>query len=138
MRWLVLTMILAYKRHISPIKGFVCAYRVRTGHASCSTLGFRAVRRHGVIKGLMLLRERTYLCGVAHRRGQPPAARIPVGQRGDCDPGCDLPCDLPSGKSLPNLADCASCDWPESKKERKRKKSNQKNVYLPPDLRHPR
>ena len=131
MRTLLLTAISAYQCYLSPHKGFCCAYRVFTGHPSCSALGFRAVRRYGVLAGLGILRRRIYLCGVAHRRYSPPHKRSHHAQRGFCD--CDLPCDLnfdlPSSDTCSRLTDvanacdcgsnCGSCDW----SERKRKKN---------------
>ena len=39
------------QRWISPRKRFPCAYRVHTGNASCSWLGYRAIRRFGVWQG---------------------------------------------------------------------------------------
>ncbi len=36
MQRLVLWAIEVYQRHLSPRKGFSCAYRCHTGHASCS------------------------------------------------------------------------------------------------------
>ncbi len=126
-RKLLLGAIRGYQRWISPYKGFCCAYRQHTGRASCSHLGFRVVRRHGVVAGLQLLRQRMALCGVAHRRYAPwSAPRFrPQAQRGDCDVGCcDLPghCDLPcdfdvlQGKSLArwwsgcgDFANCCNC-----------------------------
>jgi putative component of membrane protein insertase Oxa1/YidC/SpoIIIJ protein YidD len=50
---LLLTLIRLYQRHVSPRKGFACAYRVHTGCASCSHLGYRAIRRYGVWQGLV-------------------------------------------------------------------------------------
>ncbi len=139
MRWLVIAMILAYKRVLSPWKGFACAYRVRTGRESCSTLGLRSVRRFGVVKGLLVLRERTHRCGVAFRRSHQQLGRPPISQRGDCDLGCSAPCDagcdLPSGKSLSWVGDCASCDWSHSKRRKSDERENY--VYLPPDVRLP-
>jgi putative component of membrane protein insertase Oxa1/YidC/SpoIIIJ protein YidD len=128
-----------YQRHVSPYKGFCCAYRVHTGHASCSALGKRAIRLYGLGKGLGVLRQRLYLCGVAHRRfGHTPAARPLRYQRGDCDVGgCDFSpdCDLPSGKSIGRVCDwlsccgdLGSCDWPSSR----RKKKDERDVRLPP------
>lgn len=140
MRRLVLAAISAYQRYMSPYKGFCCAYRTHTGRQSCSALGFRAVRRYGVIAGLAVLHRRTYLCGVAHRRFSPTHRRPHRAQRGDCDLGCDLPCDFncdtPSGKSCSSITDfvsccdCGSCDWPD----RKRKGNEQEQyVYIPPN-----
>ena len=139
MRYLVLAAIGLYRRYLSPYKGFSCAYRIHTGHASCSLLGYRAVRRHGVVAGLVLLRRRTYRCGVVHRRHSTFGFRPPAGQRGVCDIGCDLPCDsschLPRGAGLSQVCDflsccdCCSCDWPD----RKRKdKGRERSVYIPP------
>jgi uncharacterized protein len=144
MRRIVLAAIHAYQRYVSPYKGFTCAYREHTGRASCSALGYRAIRRYGVFSGLALIRERTRLCGVAHRRyGCRP--RPPVSQRGSCDVGCDLPCaggfDLPGGCDLPSApslaracdflscCDCGSCDWPR----RRRDRSGEKYIYIPPN-----
>ncbi|MGY4831227.1 membrane protein insertion efficiency factor YidD [Sphaerotilaceae bacterium SBD11-9] len=123
MRAALLAAICFYQRHLSPLKGFGCAYRVHTGRASCSALGYRAVRRHGVFTGLGLIRERTRRCGAIHRRHHAVAALH--SQRGVCDVGCDLPsCDLPDcdlgcdrpGGNLLNCCDCGGCDWPTKKK----------------------
>lgn len=121
MRAFPLAAIRFYQRFLSPLKGFRCAYHAHTGRQSCSHLGFRAVRRYGALSGLAVLRQRLYLCGVAHRRYSPPHCRPPLAQRGDCDVGCSLPCDI--------LGNCGSCDWPE----RKRKDNySEQAVYLPP------
>lgn len=140
MRQLALATIAAYQRYLSPYKGFGCAYRIHTGHASCSVLGYRVIRRYGVIAGIALLRRRTYLCGVAHRRYSTAYQRPHRAQRGDCDLGCDLPCDfnfdLPSGKfctSLPDFSGCCDCGGGS---DRKRKRSEpEKYVYIPPNTR---
>ena len=68
MRAIALPAIQLYKRHLSPYKGFCCAYRSHLGRFSCSTLGFRAIRMYGVIKGIAVLRQRLKRCGVVHRR----------------------------------------------------------------------
>jgi putative component of membrane protein insertase Oxa1/YidC/SpoIIIJ protein YidD len=133
----ILAVIRAYQRYLSPYKGFSCAYRAHTGRSSCSALGYRAIQIHGALAGFVILRERLYLCGVAHRRFTPPRLRPHLKQRGDCDIGCDG-CDgfdFPSGKGLGNVCDFLSycdagcCEWPD----RKRKKQDQeKYVYIPP------
>lgn len=126
-RRLLLASIRGYQRHLSPHKGFACAYRVHTGRGSCSALGARAVRRHGVRGGLVLLRRRTRRCGEVHRRAHRPRAA----QRGDCD--CDLPVDLPcdgpprggaGGCRALRACDacdaCAGCDLPRREREPRR------------------
>lgn len=138
MRYLALGIIRFYQKFISPYKGFGCAYRIHNGCASCSALGYRAVRRHGIVTGYFILRERTYKCGVAHRRYSTRPPRPIKWQRGDCDLGCDSPADcqfdLPSGSFLSDFFellscnDCCSCDWPD----RKHKNTNDEEfVYIP-------
>jgi uncharacterized protein len=139
LRRAVLNAIRAYQRYVSPYKGFCCAYREHTGRASCSALGYRAVRRHGVFAGLAIARERTFRCGVAHRRHRLRLVPALHSQRGVCDVGCDLPCDggcdLPSGKSFSkacdflSCCDCGSCDWPDRKRK---SRERERSVYLPP------
>ncbi len=155
MRRLLLAAIRFYQHHVSPRKGFCCAYRVHTGRASCSALGYRAVRRHGVLKGLALIRERTWRCGVVHRRRAP--MRPLHAQHGVCDAGCDLPCHggcdapgdcagdcrLPAGRLLSNACDALSCcdggcnggcDWP---RRSERRKAREQDVHIPPSRRTP-
>jgi len=130
------------QRYVSPYKGFCCAYRAHTGRASCSVLGYRAVRRHGVFAGLALVRQRTYRCGVAPRRYRLRPDPALHAQRGDCDVSCDLPCDggcdLPNGGGASDVCDwlsccdCSGCDWPD----RKRKSPEaEQYVYIPPNSR---
>lgn len=142
-RSLILIAIRFYQRVLSPLKGFRCAYRAHTGHASCSELGYRAIRRFGVGRGFLLLRERTRLCGLVHRRFHPPLPRPRNAQRGDCDLPCDLPghgCDLPSGRlsacgDALSCLDCGSCDWPHRDKARRPRRSRERQI--PPARRRP-
>ena len=141
MRQFVLGAIRAYQRYVSPYKGFCCAYRTHTGRSSCSQLGYRAVRRFGVLSGLRLIRQRTFLCGVAHRRHRASIQRAPQSQRGACDLACDVPCDLncdvpgecTSHKTCNNFSvcDCCNCDWP---RRDKRSTEQDKYVYIPPKV----
>lgn len=123
-RGLGLLAIRLYQRHVSPHKGYACAWRCHTGGASCSTLGYRAVRRHGLLGGLELIRQRTRRCGDIHRRHHPPRPRPLLAQRGDCDLPCAIGCDGPGNGGLSNIcegfSDCASCDWPSRKKDDRR------------------
>lgn len=100
MKFLVLSAIRVYQLAISPYKGFCCAYAAHTGHASCSALGYRAIRRLGVWHGLSALDRRLQKCGIAHRRHHSHV----LGRQGgflDCG-GCDVgSCDVGS----------CDCDW---------------------------
>ena len=124
MRSLVLAAIRAYQRYVSPYKGFCCAYHVHTAHASCSTLGYRAVRRYGALSGLAILRKRLNRCGVAQRRCAPTRYQPFPYQRGDCDLPCDLPWDWA------DACNCGGCDGPEPKRRKRRK--GEKEIYIPP------
>jgi uncharacterized protein len=103
---LLLAAIGFYKRHVSPHKGFACAYRMHVGACSCSTLGLRAVSRYGAWRGLGVLRLRFGQCRLAadelHRRPRP---FVPPGQAGFCD--CDVPCDASCVDGCP-LGDACS------------------------------
>ena len=140
MRSTALWAIRIYQRHVSPHKGFCCAYRAYTGGASCSALGARAIRRFGVHDGIGVLRARLHRCGVAQRRLQEGSLqRRPLARhRGDCDLSCDLPtdidCNLPSLRGLGRVCDLfsgcgdvGSCDW--SSKDTKRR--NDRAIHLP-------
>lgn len=140
MKKLVLLAIAFYQRYLSPYKGFRCAYRKHTGRASCSELGRRVIRRYGVLKGSLVLRQRMHLCGVVHRRWS-PVRRPLAAQRGDCDVGCcdfspdaacNGPCDGNWRGRFPSLWSCCDvggCDWPSEND--KRKKEGEADVHIP-------
>lgn len=118
---LALATIHFYQGYLSPLKGFSCAYRNHSGRASCSALGYRAIRRHGVMVGTGVLRIRLARCGAAYRAAHKPHF-VPVEQRGSCDAPCDIPCDgseLGKGADFCNCIDCGSCD--SGKKDKRRK-----------------
>jgi putative component of membrane protein insertase Oxa1/YidC/SpoIIIJ protein YidD len=110
MRHLALWAIRLYQRHLSPRKGFCCAYRVHTGRAGCSALGARVIRRFGVWGGLLLLRQRLRRCSDVHRWAHPGWHRPPAAQRGDCD--CDF------GGVDCDGCDCGDCDRSRRRRER--------------------
>jgi putative component of membrane protein insertase Oxa1/YidC/SpoIIIJ protein YidD len=101
-RAVALFLIRAYQRYVSPYKGFGCAYRICTGRQSCSALGYRAICRHGFVRGLLMLNARLLRCRAAWER-QTGVSRSLHSQRGACDLPCPVDCDLPS-------CDLPSCD----------------------------
>lgn len=140
-RALALAAIRFYQKSISPRKGFCCAYAAHTGRGSCSTLGYRAISRYGVWRGLAVLDARLEKCGQSHRRQRP---RGPLASQAgflDCG-GCDAPdCDLPGdchgcGKKgcnvLDTCGDCGTCDWRSS---RRKKKEREQYVVVSPNTR---
>jgi putative component of membrane protein insertase Oxa1/YidC/SpoIIIJ protein YidD len=91
-------MITQYQRHLSPRKGFRCAYRVLYGRSSCSQFAKRAIQRLGILSGLRLLRRRFGRCHTARqvldyetRRPKPRQDRF-AGLLG-CEQGCSPACD---------------------------------------------
>ncbi|GJJ02112.1 hypothetical protein RugamoR64_26500 [Duganella rhizosphaerae] len=117
MKRLALAAIAFYRRHLSRLKGFSCAFSVYTGRDSCSAYGQRVIARHGLVLGLMLLNRRMNACGDKHRQHRPPAMRAMSArhraQAGFCDPSCDLP-DLSCVGDACDIASCAgdigNCD----------------------------
>ncbi len=129
MKRLALAAIAFYRRHLSRLKGFSCAFRVYTGRDSCSAYGQRVIARHGLVRGLMLLIRRMNACGEVHRQHHPSTMRAMSArhraQAGFCDLSCDLPdlscvgdgfdlldcgCNLASF----NASDCRGC-WSKRK-----------------------
>lgn len=97
----------AYQRYVSPYKGFCCAHRARTGHASCSEFARRAIARCGLLAGLRLLRRRFLACAASYRALMAAGPKAP-----DTEP-LNEPCPL---FTLRNAKCCggtslASC-WP--------------------------
>ena len=114
-RTLLLGAIRGYKRHVSPHKGFACAYRIHEGCASCSTLGMRAISRYGAWRGLGVLRLRLQQCHLVAEELRARPALVRAAQAGFVD--CDLPCDgscieasTCSGCESCELANCANSD----------------------------
>jgi putative component of membrane protein insertase Oxa1/YidC/SpoIIIJ protein YidD len=139
MKFLALAAISFYQRYLSPLKGFVCAFRIHTGRDSCSAYGKRVIARHGLLRGLVLLNRRLSACAQAHHRHTLPrhvSARYRA-QAGHYDVPCDLPnlhCD--TGDVCDTL-DCASnctdgrdCrDWWRNRRQRG---NNEQYVRMPP------
>lgn len=106
MKALALAGVGAYRRYVSPHKGFACAYRVHRNGLSCSAHAERVIRRFGVVRGLALVQRRLARCGQVHRlhHGAQRAS-----QRGSCDLPCDIPCDGSEVRGLGHCLDCADC-----------------------------
>jgi len=128
MKTAALVAITLYQRYVSPYKGYRCAYHYHTGCATCSRLGFRAIRRYGVWAGIGLLRERLERCGIAYRRYA--RAHLPQRmQRGFID-GCDIPCDGDCLSSIPCDGGCGDCgNWGGG--DDKKKKTEEVSVHIP-------
>jgi putative component of membrane protein insertase Oxa1/YidC/SpoIIIJ protein YidD len=120
--YLALQLIVGYQRYVSPYKGFRCAYAYGTGCASCSQLGFRAIRVRGVLDGTRLLFARFARCRDAHealvQRAELKSARRPtpfasrrLQQGGFCDALACVPCDAGclDLSAVGSACDAASC-----------------------------
>lgn len=131
MKRFALRAIRFYQRHLSPRQGFGCAYRCHTGRAGCSGLGYRAIRRFGLWRGLLILRQRLDKCGVAYRRHFAGRGAWQA-QAGFCDVGCDFPCDCDplaaGGDLLMNLP----CDCGTGWGRRRHDATPERQVHLPP------
>lgn len=111
MKSVLLKAITAYQQHLSPHKGFRCAFHAHTGRGSCSGYGHRVIARFGAMRGLRLLRRRLADCRVVASQNR-KLSRLPNSPQrttrdwrregGFCD-GCD-DCDL-SSCSMPSRSD---------------------------------
>lgn len=118
MKNLALFAIALYQRHLSPRKGYCCAWRMHKGGQSCSAYGHCAIGRHGLRLGLALLKRRLAACAEVALRHAPtalPASHLRR-QAGFCDVPFDcapseLACDLVSLASDCSLSSCSP--WPK-------------------------
>ncbi|MCP2040581.1 putative component of membrane protein insertase Oxa1/YidC/SpoIIIJ protein YidD [Neisseria sp. HSC-16F19] len=97
-----LRLIRLYQRHLSPRKGYDCAYRVLHGGSGCSGVGYRLIRRYGLIRGYGALRRRFAHCRAARAQLYKRAVGAAYYQRGDCD----LP--LPADCGHADVGDCTN------------------------------
>jgi uncharacterized protein len=103
---LALAAIGGYQRHLSPRKGFACAYRVAHGGTGCSGYAKQAIGTHGLIRATPLIRTRFSDCRDAAKELQEAKAQRKKDKWYDnaCVHGCDCSgCDLP-------LRGCAKAD----------------------------
>ncbi|WP_406850299.1 membrane protein insertion efficiency factor YidD [Chromobacterium phragmitis] len=120
---LALSLIRVYQRHLSPRKGFGCAYRGATGRSGCSGLAYRAIRRYGAWRGCRIARARLLRCSTAANM---PAARRR--QAGYCDPPCGPDClSLEScdgcwGEAACRSGECLAHIWPDWRRSRRRER----------------
>ena len=124
-------LINGYQRHISPRKGFSCAYRIRHNDTvGCSGFAKNAIRAHGVWHAFPLIKDRFAACKDAafalsqaqSNTNEPDALRKRRNRwRLDCAEGCCMASETcragPSKKpgagncdATPDCApDCAPC-----------------------------
>lgn len=122
MKKLFLVAIKAYQKYLSPYKGFCCAHKFHEKKQSCSAIGYRAIRKHGVVSGLALLKTKLSLCKSAsetHRRekfsvggsGQYLIYKRQAGFVDGCDCGDVGGCADVGSCDMPNPCDCSIGDW---------------------------
>lgn len=120
-----------YQKHLSPRKGYRCAYSLENGGTGCSGAVLRILEENGLWKGWSLIQQRFEECGDAAEKRKkrqrdekkkgsdclPQSACDGITCIDDCGPAfkkCDLP-DVPScdcgGLSLrlSRKDDCQSC-----------------------------
>lgn len=93
----LISIVLFYRKFISPYKGFKCAHAHHTHGLSCSTYGLKVLKENKPLVALSLIKERLNACSVIYHLYQPTAIAKPKfhfykKQAGFVD-GCDIPCD---------------------------------------------
>ena len=106
-----------YQKHLSPYKGYHCAYACVHKDLSCSAYGKQAIQRNGVIKGLRLLNKRFGECAMSAKisrgiiRGQITNTNQPVENTDCCAPAEPVPPPPPSTeKQCFGCKHCFCCD----------------------------
>lgn len=78
MHWLIKSLITAYQRWLSPLKGYSCAHRILHGGSSCSGYALQVLESDGSLRLLPLMRQRFRDCSQANAslRAQRASTRI--------------------------------------------------------------
>lgn len=63
--FLITQLVFVYQRHLSPLKGFSCAYSKFYGTESCSEYFRKVVRDYGLVKAIPLFEQRLNECKLA-------------------------------------------------------------------------
>lgn len=68
LKYLLLLLVKAYQKWVSPSKGFTCAHRAYFGRSTCSVYGWNAISKHGSLTGIKLILRRFKSCSVAFQK----------------------------------------------------------------------
>ena len=115
-----------YQRHLSPRKGYRCAYSVLHGGTGCSGYAKHAIAEHGIFNAYPLIMQRFSDCTDAAKHFR---TDLDCGCAADALPGnCDLPDRQPCGnRSAGNLVSCLdvfSCSGSGDEKRKAKRKSS--------------
>jgi putative component of membrane protein insertase Oxa1/YidC/SpoIIIJ protein YidD len=95
---LALAAIKGYQRHLSPYKGYACAYRVAHGGTGCSGFAKTAIADLGLFRAIPAIRLRFAACRDAAEELREQKQKREKDKwydnclsGCDCAPGCDLP-----------------------------------------------
>ena len=97
-----------YQRHLSPRKGYACAFRVAHGGTGCSGFAKAAIADLGVWRAVPVIRKRFADCRDAAEELREARRK---GKKGrwydycDCAGGCDMPSTRGCGK-IDTTPDC--------------------------------
>lgn len=111
----------AYQRHLSPRKGYRCAYSVVHGGTGCSGFAKHAIHSDGLVRAIPRIMQRFEDCRDAARMLR---TDIDCGCAGDALPSsCDLPGmpdDAPgSSRCAAGCIDIPFCNWGSSDRKRR-------------------
>lgn len=120
MRHFLIFLITLYQKHLSPHKGFKCAYACYHRSLSCSAMVKNIIAEHGLTTGWPLIKQQFANCHLAYQlleterekqeRERRERRRRHNRQQRDCfskEDRCD--CALELGDCLPDLP-CNGCD----------------------------
>lgn len=102
MKWIVNGVISFYQAHISPRKGFTCAFRMLHGGDSCSQAVKKIVSGKGPVTGLGDIRARFSACRRAHKTLEHCPGTVP-------EKAFECPCDVPGVDGCGDPGNAGSC-----------------------------
>ena len=97
---LALSAISGYQRHLSPRKGFGCAYRISHGGTGCSGYAKAAIADFGLLRAIPMIRTRFADCRDAAEELREERRKRDKDKWYDCScASCDLPTPRGCGKA---------------------------------------
>lgn len=105
---LALVAIGGYQRHLSPRKGYACAYRVAHGGTGCSGYAKAAIADLGLLRAIPAIRQRFADCRDAAeelRDAKRKRQKDKWYDHCDCTSGCEIPMTRGCGK-VDKTPDC--------------------------------
>jgi putative component of membrane protein insertase Oxa1/YidC/SpoIIIJ protein YidD len=111
MGWLIQSLIMAYQRWLSPLKGFSCAHRILHGGSSCSGYALQVLESDGPLRLLPLMHRRFHDCAKANASLRAQRASAWIGATAISNATYPSPVPTPEPAPEPPEESATGVDW---------------------------